>query len=969
MPNAGKAMVDPKASRFWQAALQSGLIDDAGLQACLDAIAPEKRGAEHLDRRLARQAVQQSRLSIWQAQQLLAGRSTGFQVNRYTLVDLIGQGGMGRVYLARDTRLNRRVALKILAPDRINNPRAIARFQREARVGAQLQHENLVRIYDEGEAGGKCYLVMEYIEGKNIGAIIAESGPIPAPMAARLAQQVALGLEHAQQKGLIHRDVNPYNILVTRDGVAKLTDLGLAIDQTEQAQVTKEGATVGTFDYVSPEQARHSHSVDTRSDIYSLGCTLYHMVSGQVPFPCPSLPEKLFGHQALEPAALATFVPGLPDGLAAVIEKMMRKAPDERYPTPKDVAQALEPYTDSPAGTLYGGPGAAVRGGGRSAMTETQVVDSQPMVGPAPPPTQVTARPVGEVAAMLTSRAAAPASAPRPALVPAPASVPPPAPARPGAKWDDLGLGIDLGPVPSLTEGLQSGKKRSRPPSSEIGQSPAPGTETAAPAQAATQVPGPGERVQVPANPAAVALPPPAPDVRGDLVLGVDLGPPPALSGRTPAKAPPPGPPTPRTTTHGTARARPFLIGAGVLAAAAAAIGIFVGFGLIGLRLARSNGTAPEPGTSTGSRPPRAGENPKPTGEVPPDQLFAVKLRDGTMQFEPDLRSALQRAIGSRGTVLLNNREPLVLKGAEAVLPLIGGGPLSIRAAEGVRPVLEVEIQGQKPFLATRAETPLSLAGVTIVARYRGSSKAAAPVIQAGANVTLERCAFTAVEPPPGARAIVAEGTSLSVAGCWFEGFATAIDVALFAGSTATVKHSMMVQTRSESQPAGWGLRVRQTPGGSAGGRRRLVMEHCTTWGEGLLELVDFAPRTSLQVTIKECAVRSQALLGWQTPKPGTPLTTDALDWKGEGNQYDIRGKSWVVVSSDGASELPDGPIDLASWRQKADERDPVLPPVKFRTSLESLPESPGPDDFAIVDPAVRPPGADPAQVGPAVPP
>ena len=287
----------------------------------------------------------------------MAGRSSGFKINRYTLIEMIGQGGMGRVYLAKDTRLNRRVALKILSPERMNNPRAIARFQREARVGAQLQHENLVRIYDEGEANGKCYLVMEYIEGKNIGAIIAENGPIPPATAARLGQQVALGLEHAQQKGLIHRDVNPYNILVTRDGVAKLTDLGLAIDQTEQAQVTREGATVGTFDYVSPEQARHSHSVDTRSDIYSLGCTLYHMLSGQVPFPSPSLPEKLFGHQAVEPMPLAKLVPGIPEGLSEVVEKMMRKSPDDRYPTPLDVAQALEPYTDTPAGTMYAGPG------------------------------------------------------------------------------------------------------------------------------------------------------------------------------------------------------------------------------------------------------------------------------------------------------------------------------------------------------------------------------------------------------------------------------------------------------------------------------------------------------------------------------------------------------------------------------------------------------------------------------------
>src|SRR4051812_10085478 len=143
-------MVDPKASRFWQVAFQSGLIDAEGLQACVDAIPPEKRVAEQLDRRLARQAVQQGRLTLWQAQQVLAGRSSGFKINRYTLLDMLGQGGMGRVYLARDTRLNRRVALKILSPERMNNPRAIARFQREARVGPHPRPSTPVRTYDQG---------------------------------------------------------------------------------------------------------------------------------------------------------------------------------------------------------------------------------------------------------------------------------------------------------------------------------------------------------------------------------------------------------------------------------------------------------------------------------------------------------------------------------------------------------------------------------------------------------------------------------------------------------------------------------------------------------------------------------------------------------------------------------------------------------------------------------------------------
>src|SRR3954454_21532939 len=339
-------MVDPKASRFWQVALQSGLIDAEGLQACFDAIAPEKRVAEQLDRRLARQAVQQGRLSLWQAQQVLAGRSSGFKINRYTLVDMIGQGGMGRVYLARDTRLNRSVALKILEPERMNNPRAIARFQREARVGAQLQHENLVRIYDFGEANGRFFLVMEYIEGKTISALITSQGPMPAPTAARLARQIALGLEHAHRKGLIHRDVNPYNILVNHDAIAKLADLGLAIDLAEEERVTREGATVGTFDYVAPEQARHSHAADIRSDIYSLGCTLYHMVAGQVPFPSPSLPEKLFAHQALEPTPLSQLAEDVPPALVEMVQRMMRKKPEERYATPLQVAQALEPFIE-----------------------------------------------------------------------------------------------------------------------------------------------------------------------------------------------------------------------------------------------------------------------------------------------------------------------------------------------------------------------------------------------------------------------------------------------------------------------------------------------------------------------------------------------------------------------------------------------------------------------------------------------
>jgi serine/threonine-protein kinase len=340
-------MLNPEQSRFWQAAIRSQLLDAESLKACWNAIPQAKRDApEHLDRRLAQKALDARLLTLWQARHLLAGRTKGFKHDRYVLLDLISEGGMGRVFLAKDTRLKRQVALKLLSPARLNNPRAIARFQREALVGAQLKHENLVHIYDFGESRGRYFLVMEYIEGTTVWAEIVEKGPMAPATAVRIASQVAQGLEHLHRRGLIHRDVNPRNILLASDGSAKLADLGLAIDLEVHDRVTREGSTVGTFDYMSPEQTRDARAADIRSDIYSLGCTLYQMISGELPFAGASLPEKLIAQKTMDPTPLDKLLPGLSRELAGIVARMLRRNPDERYATSALVAEALKQFED-----------------------------------------------------------------------------------------------------------------------------------------------------------------------------------------------------------------------------------------------------------------------------------------------------------------------------------------------------------------------------------------------------------------------------------------------------------------------------------------------------------------------------------------------------------------------------------------------------------------------------------------------
>lgn len=344
-------------TRFWRRAIRSGLIDGPTLEACLAQIEPEKRSIEAIDRRLARVVVRSGAMTAWQARQVYHGRADSLKIDRYLLWDILGRGGMGTVFLAEDRVAGGWFALKMMRRVRDDEARARVRFDREIRIGLRLEHENVVRVLGHGRASGCRYLVMEYIDGPTIAELTSRSGRVAPPIAAEIGRQLALGLEEMARWGLLHRDIKPSNVLLTRSGVAKLSDLGLAFDLNRPGVLTREGSAIGTLQYTSPEQARDSRDVDIRGDIYSLGCTLYHMIAGHAPFPDLSLAELVLAHQTARPAPLADLEPGCPRGLAEVVARMLAKDPTARYAQPRDVAEALAPHAIARAGLGWIVPG------------------------------------------------------------------------------------------------------------------------------------------------------------------------------------------------------------------------------------------------------------------------------------------------------------------------------------------------------------------------------------------------------------------------------------------------------------------------------------------------------------------------------------------------------------------------------------------------------------------------------------
>jgi len=332
---------------FRRSALASGLLT---VEQILEAEAAIRAGSGPIgtwtvvdDAALASKLVDLGRINRWQAEQLKVGRAK-FNLGPYQVIDAIGQGGMGQVFKAEHRLMGRVVAVKVL-PRHRSTPDAVASFTREIRAQAQLDHPNLVRAFDAGHDGNVYFLVTEYVPGADLRKLVRARGKLTMQDAATIISQAACGLGHAHSRGMVHRDVKPGNLLVTPDGLTKVSDLGLAAYLgIEDPDDPRAGRIVGTADYLSPEHITSPKNINAASDIYSLGCTLYYAVTGKVPFPGGTHRDKAKRHCEDIPLNPRRFNLELTDEFVDAIAAMMEKDPEKRIHTCDDVVRKLAPW-------------------------------------------------------------------------------------------------------------------------------------------------------------------------------------------------------------------------------------------------------------------------------------------------------------------------------------------------------------------------------------------------------------------------------------------------------------------------------------------------------------------------------------------------------------------------------------------------------------------------------------------------
>ncbi len=320
---------------------KSELLDATQLKPYRDGVgnATVKETAEML--------IRDGLLTVFQSGLLFKGKWRNFFLGgKYKVLEHLGSGGMGTVFLCEHRHMRRRVAVKLLPPDQIEHAGSLQRFMREAQAVARMDHPNIVRAYDINHDGNIHFLVMEYVDGVSLQQLVEVRGPLQVLRSVNYVAQVAAGLQHAYESGLVHRDIKPTNLVLDRTGIVKILDLGLARFTTSADNLTQmlnSKTILGTADYLAPEQARDSN-VDIRSDIYSLGGLFYFLLTGKPPFDGGNIAQKLIWHQTKMPTPLDTLRPDLPKLLSAVITKMLDKDRDNRHATPSDLIQSLAPW-------------------------------------------------------------------------------------------------------------------------------------------------------------------------------------------------------------------------------------------------------------------------------------------------------------------------------------------------------------------------------------------------------------------------------------------------------------------------------------------------------------------------------------------------------------------------------------------------------------------------------------------------
>jgi serine/threonine-protein kinase len=310
---------------------------------------------------LAKTLIRLRWITVYQAKKLIAGKADELVIGPYVVLEKLGEGGMGKVFKAVQLSLNRVVALKVVRGALLRNEIAMKRFRREVKAAADLRHPNIVTVFDADQIGDKHFLAMEYIAGMDLSRLVKDRGPLPVAMACACVRQAALGLQHAHDRKMVHRDIKPSNLLIASDvkgqytarNVVKILDMGLArinVDEpnTEHlsTELTRAGTVIGTPDFMSPEQAKNSSGVDYRSDLYSLGCTFYYLLTGDVPFPNGNPLEKLLQHQMDAPRPIQLVRMEIPPEVATIVHCLLAKRPNDRFQSGAALAHALDPWCE-----------------------------------------------------------------------------------------------------------------------------------------------------------------------------------------------------------------------------------------------------------------------------------------------------------------------------------------------------------------------------------------------------------------------------------------------------------------------------------------------------------------------------------------------------------------------------------------------------------------------------------------------